>query len=271
MGQSLTAAADRLTKRLRPSRVIEAYNRPVDVRYTKEVPCRDRVVPVLIRRSRRKTLALHVFPDKPVELRAPLKCSWRTIDEFLYARTDWIAESLDAMAARDGPVAVTYSEGETHYFLGDALTLHCIAGNTKHVSVANDTLVVRSRAPEDGHQIKAAIEHFYRTQAVRLLPERIELCRERFDQTLPPTTLVIRKMRARWGSCSKRHEICLNSLLMQKSLTAIDFVVTHELCHLKHFAHNKSFYRLMDQVMPDWREREKLLISDKVKLQLDLF
>jgi predicted metal-dependent hydrolase len=58
---------------------------------------------------------------------------------------------------------------------------------------------------------------------------------------------------------------------MQKPLAAVDFVVTHELCHLKHFAHNKSFYRMLDRVMPDWRERERLLSRDDAVLQLDLF
>ena len=66
-------------------------------------------------------------------------------------------------------------------------------------------------------------------------------------------------MKARWGSCSSAGEICLNLLLMKAGLQQIDFVIAHELCHLTHFAHNASFYALLDEVMPDWKEREVLL------------
>jgi predicted metal-dependent hydrolase len=66
-------------------------------------------------------------------------------------------------------------------------------------------------------------------------------------------------MKSRWGSCSSEGEVCFNLLLMQAGLPQIDFVIAHELCHIRHFAHNASFYALLEEVMPDWKEREILL------------
>ena len=71
--------------------------------------------------------------------------------------------------------------------------------------------------------------------------------------------ITIRKMRRRWGSCSSKGEVTLNLALIKMPLACIDYVVTHELCHLEAFHHGKPFYRLLAQVMPDWRERELLI------------
>jgi hypothetical protein len=243
----------------------------VDARYTREVECGDQTVQVLIKRSRRRTMAIHVFHDKPVELRAPLKCPWHEIESFLASRRQWIAESLESLAAIDHPAPPAYVDDEVHYFLGHPLNLRCVAGHTRAVSISGDVIAVRCRQPDDPAKISGALDAFYRAEARRLMPARVEVCLARFKEALPVSGITVRKMKARWGSCSHNGEICLNTLLMQKPLAAIDFVVTHELCHLKHFAHDKAFYRLMDRTMPDWREREKLLGSDQVTLQLDLF
>lgn len=242
--------------------------------HLRHLVCRDRSVPITIKRSRRKTLAIHVFADRPVEVRAPLKCAWRDIDAFLAERQEWIADSLEALSLVELPAPMRYREGDRHFFMGEAFNLRLVAGKTRHVSVAGDCLLVRCREPDNEERVRETIEAFYRREAQRLMPARAETWQTRFRQPLPPFSIKVRKMRARWGHCTADGEICLNTLLMQKSQTAIDFVVAHELCHLRHFAHNASFYRLMDQVMPDWREREKLLVAGAIgggSLQLDLF
>lgn len=231
----------------------------------------DELIEVAIVRRRRKTLAIHVFPDRPVELRAPMRCPAAAIEAFLAERRDWIVDALGRLAGGKAPVSRRYVAGERHGYLGAALALQLMEGRTRRVSVAGDCLSVRCRSPEDPNEVRKALEAFYRSEALRLLPERLRICRLRFPGVLEDPPLTVRKMRAKWGSCSSRGEICLNTLLMQKPLEAIDFVITHELCHLRHFAHNKSFYRLMDRTMPDWREREKLLTHADVTLQLDLF
>ncbi|MEX2327591.1 MAG: SprT family zinc-dependent metalloprotease [Pseudomonadales bacterium] len=243
----------------------------MDARYVREVECGDQTVEVLIKRSKRRSMAIHVYHDKPVELRAPLKCPWSEIESFLASRRQWIGESLNSLAAIEHPAPPAYVDNEIHHFLGRPLNLRCVTGQTRNVSINGDVIAVRCSQPDNPDKIRSVLEAFYRSEALRLMPARVENCLARFREYLPVTAVTVRKMKARWGSCSRTGEICLNTLLMQKPLAAIDFVVTHELCHLKHFAHNKAFYRLMDRTMPDWREREKLLGTDEVTLQLDLF
>lgn len=240
-------------------------------RYVREIRLGGSGIAVAIVRSRRKTMAIHVFPDRPVELRAPLKCPWSMIEAFLLERQQWVVDSLRALVGEAAPVPVKFEEGEQHYYLGEALRLTLSEGRTRRVSVGEGVLSVRCRDPDDPEAVRGALEGFYRDEARRLFPVRLDACLARFRDAMPGHRLTIRKMRAKWGSCSSDGEICLNSMLVQKPMEAIDFVVTHELCHLRHFAHNKSFYRLMDRTMPDWREREKLLSRRDVRLQLELF
>ena len=66
-------------------------------------------------------------------------------------------------------------------------------------------------------------------------------------------------MSKRWGSCSKSGDILLNMELVKASLSSIDYVIMHELCHLKVHTHNNGYYRLLSKYMPDWKERKKRL------------
>ncbi len=76
---------------------------------------------------------------------------------------------------------------------------------------------------------------------------------------LPYPTLTIRHMKTRWGSCSRHGRILINLRLIQAPLELIDYVIVHEVCHLKEHNHSKRYYLLLDTAMPDWRERRERL------------
>jgi predicted metal-dependent hydrolase len=214
---------------------------------------------VLIKRSRRKTMALHVYPDKPVELRVPMKCPWLEIDQFLESRLGWIEDAQNELSNVPSVTAPVYTEGSLHDYLGSKYPLMLVRGRPVHVEQFPGAIVVRCQTPEKSSLVERHLDAWYRTQALALFPDRIEQNLKQFPVPLLFRSLVVRKMKARWGSCSRNGDICLNSLLVRLPEAAIDFVITHELCHLRYFSHNKSFYRLLTDVMPDWREREKLL------------
>ena len=76
---------------------------------------------------------------------------------------------------------------------------------------------------------------------------------------LTPTGLKITSARTRFGSCSGKNSICFSWRLMQYPREAIDYVVVHELAHIRHHDHSPAFYALIERYMPDWRERMRLL------------
>lgn len=151
--------------------------------------------------------------------------------------------------------------------------------------ILGEKLVIRARDPGKKGELERLFLAFIKSKAYGYFPERIKQCRTKFTgiddaiaNTNPDTGHAdnsksalksnegfhIRKMKARWGSCSSRGELCFNSLLMQKDEALIDLVIVHELCHLRHFNHNRAFYELLGEVLPDWQAREKLLDGSRL-------
>lgn len=229
-----------------------------------------------IRRARRKTLAIHVRPEG-IEVRVPMKCPWTEVDGFIESRLDWLVSAWQQMSA--APSAAKCLHGEFHEYLGKLLPLKVAPANSNHLFFSGDALLMKSKQPDCHEHNQGIYFHFLRQQSLRILPERLAACEARFPLPVRHTGLRIRRMRARWGSCSESGEICLNSMLLQKDPQAIDLVINHELCHLQHFHHDAAFYGLLDTAMPGWREVEKLLKAppecgepiDKPRRQLELF
>jgi len=94
-------------------------------------------------------------------------------------------------------------------------------------------------------------------QAKEYLPMRVDYWSDIMGLT--PTSLKITSARTRFGSCSGKNSICFSWRLMQYPTEAIDYVVVHELAHIRHHDHSPAFYALIERYLPDWRERMKLL------------
>ncbi len=231
--------------------------------YHRQVALSNRQVEVIIKRSRRKSLALHVFPDKPVELRAPLKCPWVEIDRFLASRTQWIEDAQNELLKIPRQAPPEYTEGSLHRFRGTHYPLRLDYGRPSGTRLFNNMILVKCSRPGRKSLVATHLDRWYVSEAKLYFSERLTACLQRFPVPMQYNRLIIRKMKARWGSCSNTRDICLNSLLIRMPDEAIDFVITHELCHLQHFSHSKAFYKLLASAMPDWQEREALLLVNE--------
>jgi len=214
---------------------------------------------VRVIRRRRKSMALYVEEGVLPELRVPTNCAWRDIHSFLGSKFDWIIAAESELASRTTAPRNIYTPGGEVSYLGRRVPL-VLAKSRFNVVEADDTSIYVSCAnPSRPEAVEKQIIHWYRRQAEALFPERIQVIGGLFSVRGDPSRVTVRKMKTRWGSCSSTGEICLNLLLMKAGLSQIDFVIAHELCHLRHFAHNASFYALLGEVMPDWKEQEVLL------------
>ena len=132
-------------------------------------------------------------------------------------------------------------------------------GRTR-VALSGPYLSVRVAEPEQEMAVRSAVEGWMRRQAKPVFEDSIERQFHWFEQQgFVRPTLRIKKMRTRWGSLSARGYINLNMALLHYPADALDYVVMHELCHLKHMDHGPGFHALMDARMPDWRHRKTLL------------
>jgi len=216
---------------------------------------------LLLKRSRRKTMVMYVHATEPVEVRAPLRLPLYEVDSFVRQRLDWIAEARAELRQRPTPKLPGFKPGALRPFLGHQRVLLVKEGSRKSVEISGYAIMLTLPLPHSEERIRQTLQDHYRKLAKTYLQQRVQKVLERFPSDWPVQGLVIRKMKARWGSCSRQGVLCLNSLLMEQPEAAIDFVICHELCHIRHFHHGPRFYALMDQVMPDWREREQQLLT----------
>ncbi|MFC0154479.1 M48 family metallopeptidase [Xanthomonas dyei] len=205
-----------------------------------------------LRRSQR--IAIHVEPDGRVRLDAPLHAADAQIRQALLQRARWVHLQLLAIEQRQHQLMPReYVSGETVLHLGRRYRLKVVlADQTPDVRLRGGHVEVRVPTPEpDG--VRAALGLWQRERAKQLLPQRVTNIAAplRWITTAPQVS--VRAMQRRWGSCSPLGRITLNLGLICVPGPCIDYVVLHELCHLKVHSHGKPFYRLLDMHMPDWR------------------
>ena len=227
--------------------------------YLYELKKKHIAIHVRVIRRRRKSMGLYVEKGVLPELRVPTNCAWRDIHSFLCGKFDWIVAAESELSTRITAPSNIYTFGGEISYLGRRVPLVLAKSRFNVVEVDDTSIYVSCANPSMPEAVEKQIIHWYRRQAEALLPERIQSVGGLFPARNDPSRVTVRKMKSRWGSCSSEGEVCFNLLLMQAGLPQIDFVIAHELCHLRHFAHNASFYALLEEVMPDWKEREILL------------
>ncbi|MBA1146554.1 M48 family metallopeptidase [Ectothiorhodospiraceae bacterium WFHF3C12] len=207
----------------------------------------------MLKRSRRRTLAIHVRPGPVVEVRAPQRLSRAVIERFIAERADWIDAKLAELEALPAPFRPAYRDGERHPFLGTDYPL-IVTGGSRGVSLRAGRLEVGVPDADDRDAVQRALYRWYRARAGEVFRERLDAALQALASwQLPQPRLAIRAMRRRWGSCSSTGKVTLNLHLIKMPVALLDYVVCHELCHLLEMNHSPRFYALMDAAMPDWR------------------
>ena len=221
------------------------------------------VIPFELRYSKRKTLEISVYPDLSVIVKAPHARSYEEVKEKMLKRGSWILEQryfFSLYLPKQPPKK--YVSGETHIYLGRQYRLKVISPSSEKVVLKRGYIFVHTKDRANRKQIQKQLEAWYRQRAVIKFEERLDICLEKLGKyNIKAPHIQIRKMSSRWGSCSENGRITLNTQLIKAPSQCIDYVITHEMCHLKHFNHSKAFYNLLVKVMPDWEKRKKRLES----------
>jgi hypothetical protein len=212
--------------------------------------------------SARRTLAISVYPDGSVLVKAPEGAFFGSIEETVQRRAGWILKQRRRFEGLERPYTPhrEYVSGEAYCFLGRQCRLKVVESQVERVVRSRGMLTVETRTPQDGAHVGELVERWFAHQAERVFTQRLEACSLRITHWLvEKPRLVIRPMKARWGSMTAKGTLTLNPILIQAPTELIDYVILHELCHLREMSHSAAFYALIDQVMPAWREhRQKL-------------
>ena len=157
--------------------------------------------------------------------------------------------------------------GETHLYLGKRHRLKIINGDKNSVKLIRGYFVVACFGEASSSMVKRLMERWYRVKAEALFADRLSYCWQlcKFDGCEKPP-LAIRAMKKRWGSLSKKGTLTLNTELIKAPKECVDYVLIHELCHLKFQNHSSGFYKLLENVLPDWKKmKHKLELTVSVR------
>lgn len=224
-----------------------------------------------VSRQNIQRLSIKVHPDCRVVVAAPDSASDEAVLAAVRQRSRWIYEQLrDFRQQNEHSTPRQYLSGESHLYLGKQymLKVNVAPRERQEVKLLRGQLVVSVRSYE-AERVQGLLEDWYKLRAREVFTRRLDALLEQalWVQTKPPLRLLT--MRTQWGSCSPRGRITLNPHLVKAPRDCIDYVILHELCHLVEHNHSERFYRLLTQVMPQWKKVKQRLDGMAVRLLLE--
>ena len=216
-------------------------------------------VPYVIRRSsrRRKTVAVSVGPHGEVSLLAPENLPTATLDGVVRRKAKWILQRLRHAQGNGTPLSPReFVSGESVLYLGRHYRLKVDAGPDEPAKLRGGWLHVSTDVGHGrGAKVRASVVAWFRQQAHARLSERVALWQARAGVPMP--RVVIADQQRRWGSCDTHGTVRLNWRVMQAPIRLVDYVVVHELLHLRHRGHGREYWRALGKVMPDYERRRE--------------
>jgi predicted metal-dependent hydrolase len=199
--------------------------------------------------SRRR--AVLTVDERGLTVSVPWRTSDRYIAQFLQESAQWVLRKLEQWEARK-PAERRWQSGELLDYLGRQLELKVVATPYSMVTL-QDANVLEVALPNPAHvqSVSAAVVKWYRRHALGHFRERV--AHYSAGLGVEPPRVFLSNARTRWGSCNVKREVRLNWRLMQAAPPVIDYVVAHELAHLKELNHSVRFWRVVERLFPDFR------------------
>ncbi|MCL4529172.1 MAG: M48 family metallopeptidase [Chloroflexi bacterium] len=215
-------------------------------------------------RSKRRSIALIVEPDGRLIVRAPRRVSQEDIHAFVNEKENWIVKKqAEFKSAYPKFASKEFVEGEGFWYLGRLYPLTFSEQHRPRLFLDGSFILSRTAYPN----ARAVFERWYREQALQIIPERVEHYAAKYGFTYKQ--IKITSARTRWGSCSTRGALSFAWRLIMSPLDVVDYVVAHELVHLRAHNHSKGFWGRVAEIMPDYKEKVKWLKINGHLLTLD--
>ena len=216
-------------------------------------------IDVQVNKKNIKNMHLSVKPPLgKVVVSAPLLLSTKSIENFVRLNLGWIKKQQEKFINQPRMSARQYMSGETYYIFGKQFFLEFIPSKKRTFKIDGTKILLYM--PE-----KSSVENrqkFIREKFRKILIEQLERLIPKWEETtnLHCESFKTKYMTTRWGTCnSKAKRIWINLQMVEKPLECLEYIILHELIHLKISNHGKDFIEMMNQFMPDWKDRKNLL------------
>jgi predicted metal-dependent hydrolase len=216
-------------------------------------------------RKKRKTLTIKISLEGEVLVYAPPKASIRSVENLLCDKAEWVAKTRARIL--DG----LNQDRDKVPFLGRKYNLNIVEGCGKKTGIEFDgsqfhIYCKQSGSPEFRDEFKGVLYGWYKEKLLGLVTARIRELSNIME--VEPNKISIRAQKTIWGSCSYDNNISINLKLALAPLEIIDYILVHELCHIKHKNHSSEFWLAVESVMPDYHVKRRWLKENGFSLLL---
>ena len=226
---------------------------------------KEKILGYEVHRKKVKNINLRIKPNMEIYISVPMNLHRDYIENFIRSKEEWRKSVLKKVEdVKEKQKGFEYKNGEIYKFLGKEYNLIVRTGNFNGVSLKNDAksnvmiLTVNENIFENIDEKKKVMEKWYFENAKKLFLKFMEKWLEILDEHVEK--VAIKPMKTRWGSCNYvKKYINLNTELIKRTPFEIEYVILHELTHLKYPNHGKGFYNYIERYMPNYKVAEKML------------
>lgn len=220
-----------------------------------------------------RKVVIKVHPDQRVVATVPHDATEDSIQEAMLKRARWIWQNIEEFAKqKDYVLPKRYVSGETQFYLGRRYVLKVLIDSEQvsNVKLSRGKLNVTLRKDFDDRvvKVKPLIDKWYQHKAKAIFHERLNKMLPKATWVTDTPSFRVMAMKKQWGSCSTKGNLMLNPHLIKAPKECIDYVILHELCHIAEHNHSEKFWRLLTQVMPNWKE-VKAKLDDMAEMYLN--
>lgn len=219
--------------------------------------------------DKRKTIALQI-KQGDLLVRAPAYLTKQQVEQFVLSKQAWVTKKLAIIEERKS-ATFSYQDGDSLLVFGKARRFTLLTGDIQNVCLLADSLVVTLTASQyllanKALLIRALLLDWFRQQVDTYLQEKLFFYQK--VTGLCATSVKTRMYKSRWGSCNSKRALTFNTLLAMVPKPVFDYVIVHELCHIKHMNHSAAFWQLLASYLPDYQQQKHWLKINQQHLSL---
>lgn len=204
--------------------------------------------------GRESKVAIHVHPNGRVQVDAPPQTSLAEVKQAVSKRSQWLCNHIGRIRGqRTWILPREYVSGESHFYLGRRYVLKVRKNKRQQPDVKLKQGLLQVTTDNNNRDtVKTLLWDWYKDHARNQFDRRLEALWQEAGWVREKPAWKLRTMKKQWGSCSPKGILSLNPHLVKAPSQCIDYVLLHELCHLKFHNHSRHFYRLLKTQMPEW-------------------
>lgn len=226
------------------------------------------------KKSNVKNITIKVKHPNTVTSVSPKSVNNEFIHDLVISRSRWILNKLNEFKNKESEnPPILFVDGDKIPYLGNYYTLNVYKEkNTIKCSLIFEENKFIAKVPfnissnDQYIKLRELLINLYLTEGGKLIKERISIYSKKLN--LYPESITLKEQKTSWGTCSSKGNIYINWKVLLAPLDILDYVLVHELCHLKHMNHSKEYWSLVGTIFPDYKEKRNYLKENSLKLNI---